>query len=105
MKRFLIKPDIDIFEGIIVNKDTDISYKNERVQQEIKELKLKSKIITRDSNGINNYESKTDLTIYLNDGDILLFDENRGYYLPATPMQTIGDVVEDMQALKNLEKE
>ena len=105
MKRFLIKPDIDIFEGIIVKKDTNITYKNERVQQEIKDLKLKSKIKTKDSNGINNYESKTDLTIYLNDNDILLFDENRGYYLPATPMQTIKDVVEDMEALKSLDKE
>lgn len=105
MRRFLIKPDIDIFEGIIVDKNMDISYKNDKVEQEIKDLKLKSKITTRDSNGINNYESKTDLTIYLNEGDILLFDENRGYYLPAIPMQTIGDVVEDMQALKNLDKE
>ena len=105
MKRFVIKPDIDIFEGVIVDKETNITYKNENVQQTIKDLKLKSKIRSKNSNGINNYESETDLTIYLNEGDILLFEEDRGYYLPATPMQTIKDAVEDMEALKNFDKE
>ena len=106
MKRFVFKPDIDLFEGIIVTKETDIEYESETVKQTIKDLKLTSEIRSTDTgNGVNRYESVTNLVIYLNENDVLLFEEGRGYYLPSIPVSTIDDAISDITALKSLDKE
>ena len=105
MRKFITRPDISLYEGIFVKKETDIVYKSENVEQQIKDLKLISKILKKGSNGVNNYETATDLKVYLNEGDILLFEEGRGYYLPSIEMQTIDDGISDMTALKNFDKE
>ena len=106
MKKFVIRPDLDLYTGIIVKKDTVVEYKSDTVEQTIKDLKLVS-IITQNKstdNGINAYESTTNLTIYLNDGDILLFEEGRGYYLPSIPVSDIDTAIEDITTLKNFDK-
>ena len=106
MKKFVVRPDLDLYEGIVVKKDTAITYKSDVVDQIIEDLKLVS-IITQNKstdNGINAYESTTNLTIYLNDGDILLFEEGRGYYLPSIPVSDIDTAIEDITTLKNFDK-
>ena len=104
LELFVEQPDISLFEGIRVTKDTIKSYKNETVEQEIKDLKLET-IITEDgSNGINTYSRKTYLKINLNEGDILLFNEQKGFYLPTYPVSTIEDAITVITSLKNLDK-
>ena len=105
MKKFITKPDINLYEGIKVTEETKITYKSETVKQEIKDLKLISEITQKGNNGINNYESVTNLKVFLNEGDILLFEEGRGYYLPSIEMSTIDDGISDITALKNFDKE
>lgn len=101
MAKFVEKPDTDIYEGIIVDKDTKLEYKSDRIEQKIEDLKLYSKITT-----INErYTSVTDLTINLIDGEPVLFEEERGYFVPSTSMCSIDDSLELFNALKNLIKE
>lgn len=101
MRKFIFKPDITLYEGIQVFKDTELTYKNEMVKQEIKNLTLKTKMKEKK----DNYTSKTDLTIYLNEGDILLYEEERGYFLPYMPMTKISEAIEDLVAIKDFDKE
>lgn len=99
MELFVEQPNIELKRGIRVTKDTEITYKNEKVEQELKGLVLETILNDAGTNGINTYTSKSHLTINLNDGDILLFDENRGYYMPPYPMTTIEDAISDMESM------
>jgi hypothetical protein len=54
------------------------------------------------SNGINSYKSKSYLSINLNPGDILLFDEQRGYYMPSYPVTSIDDAISDINSLSDI---
>nr|DAS65356.1 MAG TPA: hypothetical protein [Bacteriophage sp.] len=102
LEKFVEQPELSIFEGVKVSKDTERSFKNDAVEQELKDLKLET-IITEDgSNGINTYSRKTYLKINLNEGDILLFNEEKGFYLPTYPVSTIEDAISDINSLKNI---
>lgn len=99
---FVEQPNIGLKEGIIVTKDTEFTYKNEKVEQALKDLKLETILEESGTNGINTYTSKSYLCINLNEGAILLFDETRGYYMPPYPMSTIEDAISDIASLEDL---
>lgn len=101
MRKFIFKPDITLYEGIEVFKDTRLSYKNENVKQELKDLTLKTKMTEKK----DNYTSKTDLVIHLEEGDILLYEEERGYFLPCMPMSTIQEAIDDLEVIKDFDNE
>ena len=104
MKQFFVEQvNLDLKVGIRVKKDTELSYKTEKVEQVLKDLKLETILTDEGSNGINTYESKTYLKINLNEGDILLFDEGRGYYMPPYPVESIEDAISDIESLKGME--
>jgi hypothetical protein len=98
MKNYIIKPDITFYPGIKVDKNTKLEYENENVKQRLESLKLKSTITENNL----NYESKTDLTINLNEGDILIFDNKRGYILPSIPLVTVEEEIEELGYLKEV---
>ena len=97
---FVDQPSLDLKKGIKVKKDTEISFKNENVEQLLKDLKLDTIIDEEGTNGINSYKSKSHISISLNEGDILLFDPSRGYYLSPYPKTTIEQAIEDISSLK-----
>lgn len=101
MIKFVEKPDTEIYEGIIATKDTNLEYKSDRVEQKIEDLKLYSKITTVNE----RYTSVTDLTINLIDGEPVLFEEERGYYVPSISVCSIDDSIEVFQAIKSVVKE
>ena len=99
MQRFVRKPSIDMYAGIKVTKDTKLNYENENVKQELKDLVFHS--ITRVKG--EGFESTYDTTIYLKEGDILIFEEEgRGYIKPVEEFVTIGEVLEDFGNIKDL---
>ena len=100
---FVEQPNIELKKGIKVTKETEFSYKNDKVEQELKELKLETILSDEGTNGINTYKSKSYLQINLNEGDILLFDENRGYYMPPYPMESIEEAISDIESLRGIE--
>lgn len=99
---FVEQPNIDLKVGIKATKETEINYKSEKVEQELKDLVLKTVLEDEGTNGINSYKSKSYITINLNEGDILLFNEERGYYMPPYPMVSIEDAISDIGALEGV---
>lgn len=99
MEVFIRKPSIDLYPGIRVAKDTELEYSNENVQQKLKDLVFHSvtKVI-----GVG-YESVYDTTIYLKEGDILVFEEEgRGYIKPVEPFVTIKEAVADLSNIEDV---
>lgn len=99
MQNFIQKPSIDLMPGIRVTKDTDITFKNDNVKQTIRDLVLHS-VAKVEGEG---YKSKYDTTIYLEEGDVLLFEEEgRGYIKPVEGFVTIAEAIEDLTNIKDL---
>ena len=99
MEVFIRKPNIDLYPGIRVTKDTVLEYKNENVTQTVKDLVLHS--VTKLKG--EDYRSKYDTTVKLKEGDILIFeDEGRGYIKPVEGFVTIVEAIEDLTNIKDL---
>ena len=96
---YIRRPSIDLYPGIRVEKDTVLEYKNERVEQKLENLVFHS--VTK-VNG-ENFESVYDTVIHLNEGDILVFEEEgRGYIKPVDVFCTIEEAIEDLTNIKDL---
>lgn len=97
MNYYVIRPDLTPYDGIKVTKDTVIDYENENVKQTIKDLKMISIYTVR----TEKYTSTNTLEINLEDGEILLFEnENRGYFLPKdVPICSIKTAIGDYESL------
>lgn len=99
MQVFIRKPSVDLYPGIRVTKDTELEYKNENVKQTIKNLVLHS--VTKVKG--DGFKSKYDTTIQLEDGDVLVFeDEGRGYIKPVEGFVTIEEAIADLENIKDL---
>lgn len=99
MEVYIRKPSIDLYPGIRVGKDTVLEYKNENVKQNLKDLVFTS--VTKVKG--DGYKSKYDTTIYLKEGDILVFEEEgRGYIKPVDEFVTIAEAIEDLTNIKDL---
>jgi hypothetical protein len=99
MQNFIRKPSIDLMPGIRVTKDTELEYKNENVTQTIRDLVLHSVTVVTGE----GYESKYDTTIQLEEGDVLLFEEDgRGYIKPVDGFVTIAEAIDDLVNIKDL---
>ena len=99
MQVFIRKPSIDLYPGVRVAKDTVLEYKNESVEQKLEDLIFHS--VTKVKG--DGFESVYDTTIYLNEGDILVFEEEgRGYIKPVEKFVTIAEAVEDLANIKDL---
>lgn len=99
MEKFIIKPSIDMYAGIRVTKETEFDYKNEHVEQTLKDLVFHS--ITKVSG--ENYDSVYDTTIRLEEGDILVFEEEgRGYIKPVEQFVTVKEAIEEFEHIKDL---
>ena len=101
MRKFIFKPDITLYSGVLVNKDTKLEYKNDNVDQKLENLILEMTTYTKE----NNYEARSNLVFHLNEGDILLFDEEVGYQVPRVPMTTLQDALTDIEAIQSFDKE
>lgn len=99
---FVEQPVLDLKEGIKVTNETELSYKNDKVEQVLKDLVLETILDDAGNNGLNSYKSKSYLSINLNPGDILLFDEQRGYYMPPYPVTSIDDAISDITSLSDI---
>lgn len=99
---FVEQPNIELKEGIKVTAETELLYKNDKVEQVLKNLVIETIIDDEGTNGVNSYKSKSHVTVYLNDGDILLFSDQRGYYLPTYPVESIDDAISDICSLSDI---
>lgn len=99
MEIFIRKPCIDMFPGIRVKRDTVFEFKNENVLQTLENLVFHSTTRVKGE----NYESTYNTTIYLEEGDILLFEnEGRGYIKPVEDVVTVAEAVEELSCLRDV---
>ena len=99
MQRFVMKPNLDLYTGVKVTKDTELEYKNDNVEQTLKDLVFHSKTTVKG----DNYTSVYDTTINLNEGDVLIFEEDgRGYIKPVNDFVTIAEAIDDYTNIKDL---
>lgn len=101
-KKFIRQPSIDMIAGIVVDKDTDLTYENEGVKQSIKDLVLHSVMTIKGE----TYESTYKTTIYLEEGDVLVFEEGgRGYIKPVERFVTVDEAIEELKCVLECTKE
>lgn len=99
MQVFVRKPSIDLYPGLKVDKDTVLEYKNENVEQRLENLVLQTKMKVKGE----GYESTYDTTIWLKEGDILLFEEDsRGYIKPVDSFETAEEAAEEFHCIANV---
>ena len=99
MEVFIRKPSIDMYGGIRVTKDTVMEYENENVQQKVENLVFHS--VTKVSG--EGFDSTYDTTIRLEEGDILVFEEEgRGYIKPVEQFVTIAEAIEELTNIKDV---
>lgn len=99
MEVYIRKPNIDLYGGIRVSKDSVLEYKNENVDQKLENLVFHS--ITKVKG--DGFDSTYDTTIYLKEGDVLVFEEaGRGYIKPVEEFVTIAEAIEELTNIKDL---
>lgn len=99
MQVFIRKPSIDLYPGIRVTNDTELEYKNDRVSQTMKNLVLHS-VAKVEGDG---YESVYDTTIFLKEGDILVYEDGgRGYIKPVEEFVTIREAIGELASIQDL---
>ena len=100
MKKYYVeKPELKPYEGIIINKNTKLEYKNDMLEQKLENLKFVSKFV-KDT---KRYKTTSIVEINLEEGEVLLLEEEgRGYFLPAdsTPVEEIDEAINDYKSLK-----
>jgi hypothetical protein len=99
MQVFIHKPSVDLYPGIKVDKDTVLEYKNEHVEQRLENLVFHS--VTKVQG--ENFQSVYDTTIQLQEGDVLVFEEEgRGYIKPVESFVTVAEAIEELSCIKDL---
>lgn len=98
MKNYIVMPSVDLYPGIRVDEDTVLEYKNNSVEQKVEALTLHT--VTHVAG--EGYESVYDTTIHLHEGDILVFDEQRGYIKPVESVATIREAIDMLRNIESL---
>lgn len=99
MKLFIRRPNIELLAGVRVTKDTHLEFSNENTEQVIDNLVLRSTNYIKGE----GYESEQHTTIYLQEGDVLIFEEEgRGYIKPLENFVTIKEAIEDLTNIQDL---
>lgn len=104
MKNFIKMPDVTVYKGMIVNKNTTLKYKREdgKLKQELKNLDF----VQWEKRETDDFESETKTTIHMKEGMCILFeDEKRGYVVPVDKYVTIGEARQELEYIKDLDKE
>lgn len=99
---FVEQPNLELKQGTKVTKDTNIVFTNDKVKQTLKNLVLETEYKDEGVSGVNAYKSVSNIELHLNEGDILLFHEERGYYMPSYPVETIDDAISDINSLSDI---
>lgn len=97
--RYIKKPSLTMYPGICVKSDTVLAFRSKTTEQTLENLVFHS--VTRLKG--ENYDSTYDTTIYLKEGDILIYeDEEQGYFKPAERLVTIKEAAEELECIKDL---
>ena len=97
--RLIRKPSLHFYPGIKVTEDTELEFKSENCTQSLKNLVFRC---VRSIAG-ENYEGSYETTIYLQPGDVLIYEnDERGYVKPVEAFVTVADAAAELEAIKEL---
>ena len=97
--RFIKKPSLAMYPGIVVDKDTVLEFSTDRVTQKLENLTFHS--VTKVQG--EGYEGTYDTTIVLQEGDILIYNgEEHGYVKPVETFVRIGEAIQEMSYIQDL---
>lgn len=92
-------PNVDLYHGVRVTKETKLEYRNDNVEQKVEGLVLQTTLRAKGE----NFKSESHIKVYLSEGDILIFeDEGRGYIKPVEKVVTIDDAIETLEDVKEV---
>ena len=99
MERFIRRPNVDLYHGVRVTKETVWEYKSDNVEQKVENLVLYTALRAKGE----GYESESRIRVDLADGDVLIFeDEGRGYIKPVEKVVSIEEAIEDLLDVKGV---
>lgn len=99
MQKYLRRPNLEMYEGVKVTKNTKLDYKTDTLEQRLEDLVFYSKVTVEGE----KYKSVNRTTINLEEGDVVLFEsEERGYVVPVEPFVTIEEAIEDYKNIRSL---
>lgn len=99
MQKFIQKPSIDMYAGIVVDRNTKLEYENKNVKQRVENLIFHS--VTTISG--EDFESVYDTVINLKEGDILIFEEEgRGYIKPVENFVSVKEAIEELKCIEDM---
>lgn len=94
--KLIRQPNINMVAGIKVTRDTDISFENDTVKQSIKDLVYHGTVKVKG----DNFEGTNEITVTLNEGDIVIYDgDERGYIVPAQRFMTVDEAIEELKCV------
>ena len=97
MQVFILKPSVDLYPGIRVDKDTVLEHRTENVTQTLKGLVFHSVQKVKGE----GYEGTYDTTIEMKEGEILIFDDGK-YVKPVERFVSIREAIEDLENIEDL---
>lgn len=108
-ERYIIAPSTNIYLGVKVTKETDISDKIKTeygtTYQTIKDLTLTT-IVKRKSNAYDiETKENSRLTQKVKEGTILVWIPNQGYVIPEMNVCSVQEGIDALQVLRELEIE
>lgn len=96
MEKFVVKPSIDLYDGVRVTKDTVLEYSTDTVDQLVKDLKMHT---TTKVSG-EGYDSTVETTVYLKEGDVLIFEDGgRGYIKPIEGFVSVSEAISVLECI------
>lgn len=99
MENFIRRPNVDLYKGVRVTKDTVLDFSNDNVEQKIEGLVMTT-ILRSKGEG---YESESKIKVYLSEGDILVFEgDGRGYIKPVERMVSVEEAMEELTDVKEV---
>lgn len=105
MEKFIIQPSIKVFVGLTVKRDSVIDFKNDVVEQHLKDLVLTTKINKEsDYNGLKTNEESI-IKTELKEGVRLIMSEEEGYVISPYKMATIDEAIEQLNEIQEIYKE
>jgi hypothetical protein len=95
-EKFIRQPNETLYPGIYVTKDTEVEFENELVKQTIKDLFMETKM----SKSGDGYETEMISKIRLEEGDILILEEDgRGYIKPRETFMKVSEAIEELKCV------
>lgn len=104
---FTIKPNLKQYYGRTITKDTEFDEwsDDKTIHQTLKDLVLVTETNKETELNGMTFKEESKLTMTLQEGSVLIWQEGEGYILPNQPFYKLKDLEEEIETVKNIYKE